>query len=223
MSLIHDTDTLVQIQYAGTCEGCLMFRRAIMLLTASGEITATAQIAFNLMHISHHIRNMTISRRDYFRRMMEHDMALSHRHYIRQMYYDLALPVLAGGIAKPTILSTAQPKYALGMDKLLGLTGGRCLCGCGQIIKQRRMFISGHDTKLLSLLKQVERGEIFITDVRIPEHLRLAAAQLPRCTCCGHPIIRGVRVSGGWMGAWCASGTCTCRARDQARIAKANN
>jgi len=77
----------------------------------------------------------------------------------------------------------------------------RCLCGCGQVVNKGKKFRQGHDARLLSILKRVEKGEA--DENEIPEEAR---EQLVPCACCGKLIIP--HDSG--KGPVCRDGRCKC-------------
>ena len=76
-----------------------------------------------------------------------------------------------------------------------------CLCGCGQPVNKGKWFKQGHDSKLHSILKKVEEGEL--DESAIPEAAR---NQLVPCICCGQLIIP--HESG--KGPVCRTGKCKC-------------
>ena len=76
-----------------------------------------------------------------------------------------------------------------------------CLCGCGKIVKRKRLFRQGHDAKLNSILKKVEEGEL--DESAIPKEARKV---LVPCQCCGRLILP--HESG--KGPVCRTGNCRC-------------
>ena len=218
---------MIDIVCSGTCEGCLTYARTLRQLRddsengengENGPISRSAQRAFDLMRTAHHKKNITTSRREHFRQLMANNHLSPD---LIQMYYDLALPVLASEIVTSQLF-TATYSNTRAMGMLLKLTGGYCLCGCNQAISKRSMFRRGHDSRFLGWVRLIEQGKMQLSDPRIPDRARQALAVLPRCVCCGGPVMRGSNTERGWMGEWCAKGRCSCRERERAKIEAAD-
>ncbi len=79
--------------------------------------------------------------------------------------------------------------------------GQHCLCGCGQIVRKGKKFRQGHDAKLLSILKRIEKEEA--DESEIPQE---AKDQLVPCACCGKLIIPHE----SRKGPICRDGRCKC-------------
>ena len=90
------------------------------------------------------------------------------------------------------------------------VTGGYCLCGCGQAANARRLFVQGHDARLKGQLLRLGRGELTVD--QLTPQVRQLLPTLDHCSCCGSPV---------WLGkSECDHKTCNCKLR--AEVAKAN-
>jgi len=76
--------------------------------------------------------------------------------------------------------------------------GNPCLCGCGGITKNYKShYLPGHDARLCSILKKVEKGEL--GEDALPAIIQ---DKLMVCSCCGQKTLQ--HESG--MGPLCRSG-----------------
>jgi len=207
--------------YKGTCEGCIRYNRILDQMPDIEDIVV--DWAMDSFRKAHHARNVDMSRTSHMRQLL-HDVITDAR--LVQLLYDLSIPILARhdpSLYRTNPLSVAPSQVPGLAERVAEFTQGTCLCGCGhKLTNQIRMFKQGHDSRFMAWVVKMERGVMGIDDEAIPEIARRAMVALPKCVCCGMPVIKGVMTASGWMGPYCATGRCSCREREQARISAVN-